>query len=268
MSNPPPPAVKQFRTQKARGLRQQLIALLLAEFPRFGGPRMAERGADLLMETIEKCLVAREHLVHGQVLFACYPLNNTPARRQRIEQIPLVPALLDLFSAEEIDALMAGSKPRRQQITDRLVRLCRQAHGQGGLLSDSDLAILTGVPNTTIAALLHAYERTQNVVVPRRATLHDCGSGISHKAVICRQRYLQGKQPHDIARDTFHSPEAVNAYLTRFERVRLCRCKGMNPEETAMALSCSPRLVREYIALEESIELQRKEKNHGPEKPA
>jgi hypothetical protein len=249
---------KKFRTEKLRGLRQRLVALLLSEFPRFGGERMAGHGADLLMETIEQNLVARECLVHGQVLFACYPLETPPPRR-KFERIQLVPVILDLFTLEEIDALVAASKPRPQQTADRAVRLCRQAHAQGGLLSNSDLAILTGVCNKYIAVLLQQYERAHNVVVPRRATLHDCGSGLSHKAIICRQRYLEGKQPHEIARDTFHSPEAVNAYLSRFERVRLCRNKGMSAEQTAHILSCSVRLVREYLALDESMERQPKE---------
>jgi hypothetical protein len=235
-------AVKHFRTQKVRALREQLATLLVAEFPRFGGRRMAEHGADLILETVEKNLVARDHFVHGQVLFACYPVELTGPRRQ-IEQVALVPVTLDLYTAEEIDALIAGAKPRSERTTKRLVRLCRQAHTQGGLLSNVDLTILTGISDSTIGGLLQRYERDNRAVVPRRATLHDCGSGLSHKGIICRQRYLEGKQPHEIARDTFHSPEAVNIYLKSFERVRLCRTKGLTPEETAQALSCSLRLV-------------------------
>lgn len=255
--------VKHFRTQKVRALREQLATLLVAEFPRFGGRRMAEHGADLILDTVEKNLVPRDHFVHGQVLFACYPVELTGPRR-RIEEVALVPVTLDLYTIEEIDALIAGVKPRRKQMTERLIRLCRQAHAQGGLLSNSDLTLLTGIESAQIATYLHQHERDEHEVVPRRATLHDCGSGLSHKGVICRQRYLEGKQPHEIARDTFHSPDAVNAYLKRFERVRLCQTKGMTPEETAQALSCSLGLVQEYIALDEQIERQRKEKPHVP----
>jgi DNA-binding CsgD family transcriptional regulator len=257
------PRVKQFRTQKLRALREQLATLLVAEFPRFGGRRMAEHGADLILETVKKNLAPRDHFVHGQILFACYPVELTGPRR-RIEEIALVPVTLDLYTVEEIDAFIVGAKPSSEQKTERLIRLCRQAHAQGGLLSNSDLAILTGAACNAIGTLLQRYERDSQKVVPRRATLHDCGSGLSHKGVICRQRYLGGKQPHEVARDTFHSPDAVNAYLKRFERVRLCRTKGLTPEETAQALSCSPRLVQEYIALDEQIERERKEKPHVP----
>src|SRR4029077_13271112 len=118
---------------------------------------------------------------------------------------------------------------------------------QGGLLSNCDLAELLFTNDQRIAHVLTEHERLTNTLVPRRATLHDVGSGLTHKRIICWKRYAEGKDPQIVARETYHSLEAVDRYLGQYDRVRHCRLQGLTPEETAHTLNCSVALVHQYL---------------------
>ena len=99
-------------------------------------------------------------------------------------------------------------------------------------------------------------------IIPRRATLHDLGSGLTHKRIICWKRYAEGKLTPEIARETHHSQEAVDHYLGLFDRVRLCRKEGLTEQQTAQMLNCSHGLVREYVAIDEDLRQSEERANH------
>jgi hypothetical protein len=79
------------------------------------------------------------------------------------------------------------------------------------------------------------------------------GSGLTHKRLIIRKRFQEGKEPHVVAKETYHSLEAVDNYLTTFARVRACLDKGLDESETAYTLNCSQSLVREYLAIHHEL---------------
>ena len=89
---------------------------------------------------------------------------------------------------------------------------------------------------------------------PDARPLHDVGTGLTHKRIICWKRYAEGKEPHIVARETYHSLEAVDRYLGQYDRVRHCRLEGLTPEQTAHALACSLGLVKEYLAIDDLLE--------------
>ena len=80
-------------------------------------------------------------------------------------------------------------------------------------MSNSDLAELLTISSEQISSLLANYESDTGQVVPRRATVHDVGTGLTHKRIICLKRYAQGNPADQIARETYHSLEAVDRYL-------------------------------------------------------
>jgi hypothetical protein len=139
---------------------------------------------------------------------------------------------------------------RRARIAD----LCQEALSQGGLLSNCDLAELLSTRDERISQVVRNYERQHRTVVPRRATLHDVGRAMTHKRIICYKRYAHGKTSDVIARETYHSIEAVDRYLGQYDRVRHCRRQGLSPTDTAHILDCSLRLVEEYLAIDEELE--------------
>jgi len=262
MSSQPDFLRKKFGPLREKTLRNALAHRIVREFPRIGGPRICQLCADMILEVIFKHMRPKDHLVHGQTLWMAGSVNNPPGRRQRIADTELVPVLLDLFTAEDaqrrIDRL-----PAPQRLLRKVLRLCEQAYNQGGLLSNCDLAELLNTNDSQIAHVLAQHERATNTLVPRRATLHDVGTGLTHKRIICWKHYAEGKEPHVVARETYHSLEAVDRYLGQYDRVRHCRLQGLSPEQTAHALGCSLALVQEYLVIDDLLEKSRA----GPGRP-
>lgn len=59
-----------------------------------------------------------------------------------------------------------------------------------------------------------------------------------------------------VARETYHSLEAVDRYLGMFDRIRHCRQQNMQSGQIAYILNCSPALVHEYLAIDRELEQQ------------
>ena len=244
---------KKYAPLKEKTLQVALAHCLKTQFPKIGGPRILDLCAEMLVEVIGQHLQPRENLGHGQVLWLAIAVEDPPRRHQRIRDCKLVPVVLDLSTPEDID-LRLDRKETSQRLLTRALRLCRQAHEQGGLLSNCDLAELLNTHDSNIAHVLAAHERATQELVPRRATLHDVGTGLTHKRIICRKRYAEGKEPDQVARETYHSLQAVDHYLGQYDRVRHCRLQGLTPEQTAHALDCSVRLVQEYLDIDRELE--------------
>jgi hypothetical protein len=256
MSTKPDFVRKKFGPLRDKTLRNALAHRIAKEFPRIGGGRICKLCADMILEVIFKHMRPQDHVRHGQVLWMAVSVNDPPRHRQRIADTELVPVLLELSTAEDVDQRIERL-PVSQRLLRKAVRLCQQAHKQGGLLSNCDLAELLSNHEGRIANLLAEHERTTHTLVPRRATLHDVGTGLTHKRIICWKRYAEGKEPHVVARETYHTLEAVDRYLGQYDRVRHCRLQGLTPEQTAHTLACGLRLVQEYLAIDDLLEKKR-----------
>jgi Protein of unknown function (DUF1670) len=253
MSKQPDFIDKKYGPLREKTLRNALAHRIVKEFPRIGGPRICQLCADMIIEVVFKHMRSKDHVVHGQALWMAVCVNDPPGRYQRISDVELVPVLLDISTAEDVE-LRIDRLPAPQRLLRKVIRLCEQAYKQGALLSNCDLAELLGVDDSRIAHVLAEHERITNTVVPRRATLHDVGTGLTHKRIICWKRYAEGKEPHIVARETRHSLESVDRYLGQYDRVRHCRLEGLTPEQTAHALGCGLRLVKEYLAIDDLLE--------------
>lgn len=253
MSSQPDFIRKKYGPLLAKTLETALAHRIATEFPRIGGPRIQRLCAEMILEVIEQHLVPREQVRQGQILWLGISRDSPPRRHQRIVDCKLVAVVLDLITPEDLQARL-NRDPARQRLTRRAVRLCEQANEQGVLLSNCDLAELLSTDDSHIAQLITQHERQTKCLVPRRATVHDVGTGLTHKRIICWKRYAEGKEPDQIARETYHSLEAVDRYLGTYDRVRHCRLQGLSPAETAHILACNVRLVEEYLAIDRELE--------------
>lgn len=256
MSTRPDFLKKKFGPLRDKTIQNALAHCIAKEFPRIGGPRICQLCAEMILGIVHKHMRSSEHVKHGQALWMAVSVAHPPRHRERIIDTELVPVLLDLSTADDVQERI-DRRPTAQRLLHRAVRLCEQAHRQGGLLSNCDLAELLNVSDSQIAHVLAEHERQSGTLVPRRATLHDVGTGLTHKRIICWKRYAEGKEPHVVARETYHSLEAVDRYLGQYDRVRHCRLEGLTPEQTAHALACSIALVKEYLAIDDLLEGQR-----------
>jgi hypothetical protein len=255
MSTKPDFLKKKFGPLRDKTIENALAHRISKEFPRIGGPRICRLCAEMILEVVPKHMRSQDHIQHGQALWMAVSVANPPRHKERISDTELVPVLLDLSTADDVQQRI-DRRPVGQRLLQRAVRLCEQAHRQGGLLSNCDLAELLGTDDSRIAQVLAEHERRTGTLVPRRATLHDVGTGLTHKRIICWKRYAEGKEPHIVARETYHSLEAVDRDLGQYDRVRHCRLQGLTPEQTAQALACSLGLVRQYLAIDDLLKGQ------------
>jgi hypothetical protein len=246
------PLHRRFTPLLEKTLQTALAHRIAEHFPRIGGPRIVGLCAEMILEVLHDHVRPFESLHTGQLLWLAISVDDPPTRMKRTLNTNLVPVILDLSTEEDVHAIL-DREPPKSRLERKCVRLCKQAFEQRGLLSNIDLAEILTVGDPVIAHCLTQFEKRTQTVVPRRATVHDVGSGVTHKRIICIKRYVEGKPSHQIARETFHSLEAVDRYLAQFDRVRHCRTQNMTPEQTAFTLSCTPGLVAQYLAIDDEL---------------
>lgn len=254
MSRTPDFVRKKFGPLRDKTLKNALAHQIGVQFPRIG-PRLCQVCAEMVLEFIEQHLRPKQQVPHGCLVWMAVSRDDPPRHRQRIADTDLVPVVLSLSTPDDIQRRI-DRVPAPQRLLHKALRLCHEAHAQGGLLSNCDLAEMLNLCDSRVASLLTEHERQTRRLVPRRATLHDVGTGLTHKRIICWKRYAEGKDPHIVARETYHSLEAVDRYLGQYDRVRHCRTQGLSPEQTAHALACSLSLVHEYLDIDAELEVR------------
>jgi hypothetical protein len=225
-----------------------LCHLLQTEFPSTFGPAVTRLFADKVNELYEQCHPPLSRVKVGQVLWLAVAASERPGRSKRIENTRLVPVLLELVTAGDIDAACATNQ-QRQTRRAKIIRLFHQAFQQGAVLSEADVGLLLHLSERTISDEVIAYEQATSQSVPRRGTIHDLGRSVTHKAVICYKRLVEKKSTSEIAQETYHSHEEVEYYVQCFRRVQLCHDNGMSPEDIVQATGHTPFVVREYLEL-------------------
>jgi hypothetical protein len=256
MSSKPNFVRKKFGPLRDKTLKNAIAHQISTQFPRIGGPRICGLCADMILEVVFQHMRPRDHVKHGQALWMAVAIDDPPRRGQRIANTKLVPVLLDISTAEDVQRRIDHVLPS-ERLLHKARRMCQQAYEQGGLLSNCDIAEMLHANESFIGTLLASYEDRTNTIVPRRANLHDVGSGLTHKRIVCWKRFAEGKDPNVVARETYHTIEAVDAYLGQYDRVRHCRLEGLTPQQTAHALNCSLALVRQYLDIDDLLEKKR-----------
>ena len=237
----------------AKTLENALAHSIAKEFPRIGGPRICKLCAEMIMEVVNNHIRSKDYVHHGQIVWTAVSINDRPGWCRKIADTDLITVVLDASTAEDVQGRIDRVHPRQWRLR-KAIRMCRQAYEQGGLLTNHDLSEILNLADSLIAQLLANYERQNKTLIPRRGTVHDAGNSLSHKWIICHKRYVEGKSADQIARETYHSLEAVDRYLGQFDRVRHCLQQGMDTTEIAHILNCSVSLVEVYQQIDKELE--------------
>jgi len=246
----------QYRPRAAKTLRQALIRFITREFPRLGGPWVIELFVEKALELVEAHRVAADCLKPGQTVWLAVAVDERPGYRKPMTHTRQVPVVLTLVDQDDIAKLRAGVE-WTDVLKRAVVRAAHEAYGQGGAITCTDLSVSFHHSSNRVAELIREYEMQTGEVVPRRGNLHDIGRTVTHRRIICRKAYLEGKPTHLIAQETCHCPEAVDHYVLDLARVYFATVKrGMTPQETAFAIQRPLYLVEEYVELIDEFGLE------------
>jgi hypothetical protein len=225
------------------------------EFPHLGGPKVRELFVAEVTRLIERYYPPRERMLPGQVLWWAVDKTDRPRGQRSMAETRLVPVVLTLVTLEDIRALAQG-KGRTAVSQQAVARVHHEAEAQGGVLSETDTALLLAYHPAHISELIRAYEAQTGKVLPRRGTVHDLGKSVTHKGVIARKVLKERKTTAQAARETNHTPESVDRYLLDLMRCYVCLKRAQqSPDQTAFATGLSVSLVKEYEALIDELEL-------------
>jgi hypothetical protein len=237
-----------YETSDRKTFKSALCHLLHVEFPGIFGPTISRLFAEKIDELYERFHPPRSKFKAGQVLWTGVAIDDPPSHNKRIEDTRLVPVVLDLVTAQDIEKVKAKGTLLETRLA-KIVRLFQQAHEQGAVLGHADVSLLLNMSINSISTYVLNYERATGQLIPRRGTIHDMGRSVTHKAIICYKSLVEKKPTSQVAQETFHSPEDVEHYVQCLRRIQLCRDKGLSPDETTQATGHSLSLVHEYLDL-------------------
>lgn len=246
MKHQPPHYHSAYTPLQAKTFRAALGQLLAQEFPHLGGPKVRELFVAEVERLVDTFYPPRERLRLGQVLWLAVDKRARPHDKLSMRDTPLVPVVLTIVAPEDIYALAHG-KTRTEVSQQVVLRLHGEADAQGGVLAESDTAVLLCYTPGHIGDLIRDYEIRTGEVVPRRGTVHDLGSSVTHKGIIAYKALRERKSTLQVARETAHTCESVDRYLRDLARCYMCLKRlGQTVEQTTFTTGLSLRLVRDY----------------------
>jgi len=239
---------------KKRSLPDLLVHKFLTEYGYDHGPVIARAIVEDILATIERCCPER---ISPQTVVWLAVRLGTHGRQKGISVSDLVPVHLRINTESEIELLTDLSLRRRRQARRafnraRFARWCFEAYEQGGVLTQLDLSLLSGLSACYVSKLLREYETETGEIVPTRGTVHDLGPAVTHKGEVVR-RWLRHQSPVQIARETKHSQASVDRYIADYQKVRLLAQKIPVADVPALT-GLSAGVVDQYTELLQDFE--------------
>lgn len=223
---------------KAKSPEESIIEQISRDFNL--APFMARTQFEQMQHYFEQYLGLERDV--GQITFLAVSADTPPGRS--LPECPRIAITLTLDSPDDLEALRLGVAALRRS---KIQRLTVEAHEQGALLTQEDLARLLCTSCSTIKRDI-AYLRSQEVAVPTRGQIKDIGRGVSHKAQIVGD-WLAGYTFSDVQRRRCHSISSIERYCDDFLRVTRLHKHGLAVTEIRISTGLSERLIQEYLDL-------------------
>lgn len=235
---------------KRRSLPELLVHKFLTEYGYDHGPVIARAIVEDILLTVAQCYP--EHLSPQTVLWLAVRRDIKGGNHKQLTLGDLIPVRLLMYTDEEVQCLSNPQLRETQQAQrtfnrSRFARWCLEAYAQGGVLTQFDLSLISGLAQKVVREILHEYETQTGQVLPTRGTVHDIGPTVTHKAEVVR-RWLRHESPVEIARALSHSQSAVDRYLADFQKVRLL-AQRFPPADLPTLAGLTRHVVEQYLAL-------------------
>lgn len=198
-----------------------------------------------ILELAKICLFGKLPQTLGRLKFLCASKKAKHGKPLSEQEMVRVTLTLD-DGVEDLEVLKTqGFKSLRQK---KVLRLTDEAYGQGGLLTQEDLARLLQVSSRTIRSDISELISDGNTIHTRGFD-HDIGRGLSHKTRIV-DLYLSGYAYATIMRQTRHGAHSIKRYVSTFGRLLLLLNHDITDlSELSRLLNQSERLTEEYLVL-------------------
>jgi len=78
----------------------------------------------------------------------------------------------------------------------------------------------------TVGKYIRKWEMEYKTVLPRRGSIHNIGPTLTHKKIILHKLFIEQKSVQQTSRETYHSLQAIQRYISTFRQALLCMQKG------------------------------------------
>jgi hypothetical protein len=234
---------------KKRNLPDLLVHKFLTEYGYDHGPVIARAIVDDILTTIERCY---PECIPPKTVVWLAVRREKQGQRKGLDVTDLVPVKLLMVAEDEVKLLTDSQlrqdrQARRAFNRARFARWCFEAYEQGGVLTQLDLSLLSGLSANYISQALREYEAETGEIVPTRGTVHDIGPSVTHKAEVVR-RWLRNESPAQIARATKHSQASVDRYIADFQKVRTL-AQRFPPADLPALTGLTASVIQQHVAL-------------------
>lgn len=229
-----------------KGFKAALNCFFAEQIPQLGGELTRRPIVDHVAKMVREYFPATEHMQMGQMLWYAIDEKEKSGYGKRLDRCKQRPVILDVIHEMDIDDILNGVKKRQRQ-KKVAVRLFNHAYEQKGVLTHADVGAIMRLAPGTVSRYIVEYEQEHGKIVPRRGNIHDMGPTLTHKRVICKKMFGEGKSVEQTARETHHSPAAVVRYANDFKRVRECLKERWSPKKISFATGLSLSLTQQYV---------------------
>ncbi len=248
--------VSAYGSIQKRSFESALVHLLETEYGLIGGRRILQLLAEDVAKLVAEFYPPTQQASSGTLVWTCTadvgqkaePGKRTEAYKSITVRLPLV-TNEDL--ADRTDKKVAQTQRRanaKARDIQRLVRLVKSAHEQGGLLTLAELSVLLNRSYEVVRGYVETWQTESGELLPLKGYQMDQGCRPTHKGEIIRL-FERGLEPPDIARETAHNLKSVERYLKDYERVKLLLKPGLTAEEISSMIGRGRTVVLEYIQI-------------------
>lgn len=237
-----PDAYHKYHSAHDRFFKPAIEEFFRREFPNFFGPNIISKIADELVDIFNRNSPDIKTLKPGQILWRAVHKNT----RADSPNKKLVSVVLTIVAPDDIKTLeKVGLRKEYKQTV--IARIMKEAYEQDALLSTRDIGLMLATHDSCISRKRKKFEQENNVILPHTGSLHDMGSCITHKYQIVYKYVIEKKDPLTIAKETNHSPRAVDHYLKDFNRVKILYLENKTPEFIKLASGIPLHVVKQYL---------------------
>lgn len=238
---------KAYAPSAAKTYETSLFNLITTEFGYIGGPDVIRLFVEKIAELNNQYYLQGDFVRPGQMRWLVLKTGQKYSKSKKLKDMQLVPVTLTLISTQDIEDRVNHVK-KRDLMEKLMVRVFTEAKEQGGVLTQTDIAILLRLSGTSISNYITGYEKRTKKIIPRAGTEMDMGKTLTHKR-LAFHNYKKKIPTTENARMIDHTPESTDSYIKDGTRVEKLYVEGYNEWEIAFFTGLPGYVVREYIEI-------------------